>query len=107
MIAAYKPTTAFETRFSLQAGTDEGIWSFVEEHLRQLPVFVSKASGAEAIAEREKHLLFDRMIAFHIQRGISVPISASAFYAGLPHAIPSGMACTSCPNRLPNTTAVA
>ena len=88
VISAYKPTTAFETRFSLQAGTDEGIWSFVEEHLRQLPVFVSKASGAEAIAEREKHLLFDRMIAFHIQRGISVPISASAFYAGLPRRYP-------------------
>ena len=88
VISAYKPTTAFETRFSLQAGTDEGIWSFVEEHLRQLPVFVSKASRAEAIAEREKHLLFDRMIAFHIQRGISVPISASAFYAGLPQRYP-------------------
>ena len=88
VISAYKPTTAFETQFSVQAGTQDGIWSFVEEHLRQLPVFVSKASRAEAIAEREKHLLFDRMIAFHIQRGISVPISASAFYAGLPQRYP-------------------
>ena len=88
VISAYKPTTAFETQFSLQAGTQDGIWSFVEEHLRQLPVFVSKASRAEAIAEREKHLLFDRMIAFHIQRGISVPISASAFYAGSAPALP-------------------
>jgi DNA modification methylase len=83
VISAYKPTTAFEAQFSLQAGTEEGIWSFVDEHLRQLPVFVSKANRAEAIAERQKHLLFDRMIAFHIQRGISVPISASAFYTGL------------------------
>jgi hypothetical protein len=88
VISAYKPTTAFEAQFSLRAGTEEGIWSFVEEHLRQLPVFVSKAGRAEAIAEREKHLLFDRMIAFHIQRGISVPISASAFYAGLPQRYP-------------------
>ena len=88
VISAYKPTTAFETQFSLQAGTQDGIWSFVKEHLRQLPVFVSKASRAEAIAEREKHLLFDRMIAFHIQRGISMPISASSFYAGLPQRYP-------------------
>src|SRR5262249_47302310 len=82
-ISAHRPTTAVEAQVSLRAGTDAGIWSFIEEHLRQLPVFVSKAGRAEAIAEREKHLLFDRMIAFHIQRSISVPISASAFYAGL------------------------
>ena len=88
VISAYRPTTAFEAQFSLRAGTEEGIWSFVEEHLRQLPIFVSKAGRAEAIAEREKHLLFDRMIAFHIQRGISVPISASAFYTGLPGHFP-------------------
>jgi len=83
VISANKPTTAFEAQFSLRAGTEDGIWSFVEENLKQLPVFVSKAGRAEAIAEREKHLLFDRMIAFHIQRGISIPISASAFYTGL------------------------
>ncbi len=88
VISAYKPTTAFESQFSIQGGTQDGIWRFVEEHLRQLPIFVSKASRAEAIAEREKHLLFDRMIAFHIQRGISVPISASAFYSGLPQRYP-------------------
>jgi 16S rRNA G966 N2-methylase RsmD len=88
VISAYKPTTAFETQFSLRAGTEEGIWSFVEEHLRQLPVFVSKAGRAEAVAEREKHLLFDRMIAFHIQCGISIPISAPAFYGSLPSRYP-------------------
>jgi hypothetical protein len=83
VISAYKPTDAFEQQFTLQAGTAAGVWSFVEGHLRHLPVFVAKASRAEAVAERQKHLLFDRMIAFHVQRGITVPISASAFYAGL------------------------
>ena len=83
VISAYRPAEAFEKRFSLQAGSVDGIWSFVEEHLRQLPVFVAKAGRAEAIAERQKHLLFDRMIAFHVRRGISVPMAASTFYAGL------------------------
>jgi hypothetical protein len=83
VISAYKPSEAFEKQFSLQAGTEDGIWRFVEDHLRQVPVFVSKAGRAEVVAERQKHLLFDRMIAFHVQRGISVPLSASAFYAGL------------------------
>jgi len=88
VISAYKPTEAFEKQFALQAGTLEGIWQFVDEHLRQLPVFVAKADRAEAVAERQKHLLFDRMIAFHVQRGIAVPISASAFYAGLQQRYP-------------------
>ncbi len=83
VISAYKPTEAFEKQFSLQAGTEAGIWRFVEDHLGQVPVFVSKAGRVEVIAERQKYLLFDRMIAFHVQRGISVPLSASAFYAGL------------------------
>ncbi len=29
------------------------------------------------------YLLFDRMVAFHIQRGLTVPLSAAEFYAGL------------------------
>ena len=88
VISAYRPTADFERRFSLRAGTEEGVWGFVEEHLRQLPVFLAKAGKVEVIAEREKHLLFDRMIAFHVQRGISVPISASVFYAGLARRYP-------------------
>jgi hypothetical protein len=83
VISVYKPTQQFEERFTLKGGTTEGIWDFVTQHLGQLPVFVERKDRAEAIAEREKHLLFDRMIAFHVQRGISVPMSASEFYTGL------------------------
>src|SRR5262249_58157267 len=88
VISAYKPTEALEKKVSLQAGSDDGIWGFVEDHLAQVPVFVSKGGRAEAVAERQKHLLFDRMIAFHVQRGITVPISASAFYSGLQERYP-------------------
>jgi hypothetical protein len=35
------------------------------------------------IAERLNYLLFDRMVAYHIQHGLTVPLSASQFYAGL------------------------
>jgi len=37
----------------------------------------------ETIAERQNYLLFDRMVAFHIQRGLPVPLSSSDFYLGL------------------------
>jgi len=36
-----------------------------------------------AVAERQNYLLFDRMVAFHVQRGVPVPLDAAEFYAGL------------------------
>jgi hypothetical protein len=83
VISAYKPNHGLEERFKLEAGTEEGVWDFVRTHLRQLPVFVSKEGQAEAIAERQSFLLFDRMVAFHVQRGVTIPLSAAEFYEGL------------------------
>jgi hypothetical protein len=83
IISAYKPRSGFERRFLEQAGTAEGVWNFVRQHLAQLPVVVRQDGTLEVIAERQAYLLFDRMVAFHIQRGATVPLSAAAFYAGL------------------------
>lgn len=83
IISAYKPTTKLEESFQLEAGTEEACWEFVRTHLQQASRFVSKNGQAEIIAERQNYLLFDRMVAFHIQRGITVPLSAAEFYAGL------------------------
>ena len=88
VISAYKPNHGLEARFELEAGTEEGVWDFTRIHLRQLPVFVSKDDQAEVIVERQDFLLFDRMVAFHVQRGIVVPLSAAEFYAGLPARFP-------------------
>lgn len=83
VITAYKPNNGLEGRFKLTAGTEDGVWDFVRTHLKQLPIFVSKDGQAEIIAERLNYLLFDRMVAFHVQRGVAVPLSAAEFYAGL------------------------
>ena len=83
VISAYKPNGGLEERFKLEAGTEEGVWDFVRTHLKQLPVFVAKDGQAEIIAERQNYLLFDRMVAFHVQRGVTVPLSAAEFYQGL------------------------
>jgi DNA modification methylase len=88
IISCYKPNGGLEERFKLEAGTEEGVWDFVRTHLRQLPVFVSKDGKAEVIAERQNYLLFDRMVAFHVQRGVTVPLSAAEFYAGLAQRFP-------------------
>lgn len=88
VISAYKPNGGLERTFKLSAGTREGAWEFIRQHLKHLPVFVEAEGRAETIAERQPFLLFDRMVAFHIQRGATVPLSAAEFYAGLKQKFP-------------------
>ena len=88
VISAYKPRTGFERRFLEQAGTEEGAWAFVRQHLEKLPIVVEQDGTLEVVAERQAYLLYDRMVAFHIQRGFSVPMGAAEFYAGLKQRFP-------------------
>ncbi|HEC35101.1 MAG TPA: DNA methylase [Anaerolineae bacterium] len=88
IISAYKPRTGFERRFLEQAGSEEGAWAFVRQHLEQLPIVVEQDGALEVVAERQAYLLYDRMVAFHIQRGFSVPLGAAEFYAGLKQRFP-------------------
>ena len=83
VISCYKPSRDLEARFKLTAGSEDGVWEFVQNHLRNLPVFVAKGDVAEIVAERLDYLLFDRMVAFHVQRGVIIPLSAAEFYEGL------------------------
>ncbi|MEW6574014.1 MAG: DNA methyltransferase [Bacillota bacterium] len=88
VISAYKPNGGLEERFKLEAGTAEGVWDFVRTHLRQLPVPACKGGRLEVLQERMGHMLYDRMVAFHVQRGVLVPLSAAEFYAGLAQRFP-------------------
>ncbi|MBU7019307.1 MAG: DNA methylase [Theionarchaea archaeon] len=88
IITAYKPNGGLEKRFKLASGTEEGVWEFVKEHLERLPKPIEKDGSLEVIAERQNFLLFDRMVAFHVQRGVIVPISAGDFYLGLRQRFP-------------------
>ena len=88
VISAYKPNGGLEQQFRLSAGTAEGAWDFVRQHLKHVPVFVEAGGKAESIAERQPFLLFDRMIAFHVQRGATVPMGAAEFYRGLAQRFP-------------------
>ena len=85
VISAYRPHASFEEAFGLEAGSPVGVWSFVRQHLAKLPVVVLEEGVIETLSERQDYLLFDRMVAFHIQSGTDVPLTASEFYAGLRH----------------------
>jgi hypothetical protein len=67
----------------ISSGSEQGAWDFVQEHLRQLPVIDVQDGKLSVISERQFYLLFDRMVAFHVQRGLSVPLASSEFRAGL------------------------
>ena len=88
IISSYKPNGGLDRKFSITAGTEEGAWEFIRQHLKHLPIFVETRKRAEVIAERQGYLLYDRMVAFHVQRGVSIPISAADFYAGLKKRFP-------------------
>ena len=83
VISAYKPKESFKREFISQAGSEETAWSFVRQHLENLPVVVVKNGKIELIAERQAFLLYDRMVAYHIMNGIAVPLDAIDFYKGL------------------------
>ena len=88
IISAYKPTAALSQQFEIGTANIESAWSFITEHLGNLPVFVGKSDTADVIAERTPQVLHDRMIAFFVQRGVAVPISGPEFLAGLHERFP-------------------
>ena len=83
VITAYKPLDSFTKDFKLKSGTEKTAWSFVRQHLSNLPITVKKGGQLEVLAERQAFLLWDRMVAYHIMHGIAVPMDAIDFYQGL------------------------
>lgn len=83
VISAYKPQNSLNDFLTLNAGTTDTVWAFVQQHLEKLPVVVKKNDRIEVLSERQAFLLFDRMVAYHIIHGISVPLDAADFYKGL------------------------
>jgi hypothetical protein len=84
VISAYKPQAEFEQRFVAENGSVRGAWEFIGQHLEHVaPPTLTEENLIEFIEERAPYLLYDRMVAYHIQRGLSVPLSAPEFYRGL------------------------
>jgi len=83
VISCYKPSSHFDSKFSKNQFSDLGAWTFVEDHLLRLPVHIIKDNSTTAIIERSPKILFDRLIAFYVQRGLPVPIDGGKFQQGL------------------------
>lgn len=94
VISAYKPTKENILKMKNEINTVDSAWTFVNQHLEKLPVFSGTKGEASIIAERTPRILFDRMIAYHVQNGLPVPISSAEFQSGVAHRFPmrDGMA---------------
>lgn len=83
VITCYKPSSSLFQAFTNQSDCREGVWTFTEEHLRHLPIHLTSGNSTTAIIERSPKILFDRLIAFYVQKGLPVPIDAIKFQKGL------------------------
>lgn len=94
VISAYKPSKENIIKMREQTNTPESAWVFVKQHLEQLPKFQGSKGEASVIIERTPRILFDRMVAYHVQNGLPVPISSAEFQAGVAQRFPmrDGMA---------------
>jgi DNA modification methylase len=83
IITCYKPSDEFVKNFKMNENSNFAIWDFMTEHLNHLPVHLNISSSTTAIIERNPKILYDRLIAFYIQKGLPVPIDALKFQQGL------------------------
>lgn len=83
IITCYKSSKDFDEKFEKHEMKALGVWEFIEEHFHHLPIHLVKENSTTSIAERTPKILFDRLIAFYIQKGLPVPIDAGKFQQGL------------------------
>jgi len=94
VISAYKPSQENIDKMLSEKNTPDSAWTFVSQHLEKLPIFLGSKGEASVIAERTTRILFDRMVAYHVQNGLPVPISSAEFQEGVAQRFPmrDGMA---------------
>jgi hypothetical protein len=101
IVSAYKPKTSFIVKFTAKAGTEEGVWEFIKQHLEQLPVVVAREDIIEVLAERQNYMLYDRMVAYHLENGYTIPMGAAEFYQGLHQRFPERDGMYFLPHQIP------
>lgn len=83
VVSCYKPSERLLQKLDQQDSSPDLAWLFVREHLGKTVVVVEDNDGLEVVAERTEDALFDRFVAFCVQRHIPVPVSKSEFIGGL------------------------
>ena len=83
IISCFKPTSELSDLFKKSSDKADNVWDFVEELLEHLPVHIKKDNSTTAVVERSPKILFDRLIAYYVQKGYPVPLDATTFQKGV------------------------
>ncbi|QTA79279.1 SAM-dependent methyltransferase [Desulfonema limicola] len=83
VISAYKPNGGFEERFKPKAQTEEGVWEFVQTHMKYLPISRKQGLDIVPIPERDPRILYDQVISYYVRKGYNIPIDSKEFQLGL------------------------
>ena len=104
IISAYKPSDEIERLFKASHGTQPLVWGFVREHLSQVAMPIVQSEAMELVAERQAHLLYDRMLAFCVMRGCArLPCRPQTSMPGSTSHCRNVMECISCLTRYRHT----
>lgn len=79
IISAYKPNVNIKNSIVNKNGQFNNLWEFVKNHLKFLPVFKGGKEGVTFITERDPRIIYDRVIAYFVRNGLSIPISSAEF----------------------------
>ncbi|WP_034538269.1 DNA methyltransferase [Carnobacterium inhibens] len=80
VISAYKPQKKLRENFVNNRNNNSILmWDFIDQHLANLAL--PKVNGGEIhfSTERTPRILFDRLIAYFVQNGLSIPLSSAEF----------------------------
>ncbi len=80
-ISCYKPTDDLIKKIS--DSNPNSVWDFVDEHLRHVAKFISKNGRAVTVLERDPRIIYDRIISYYVQQGLTIPIDSQEFQEGL------------------------
>lgn len=83
IITCYKPADELIAKLETSQDPAENVWDFVEDLLLHLPVHMQRDASTTAVIERSPKILYDRLVAYYVQRNYPVPMNASEFQAGL------------------------
>lgn len=76
VISAYKPA---EELVNPSGADDVLVWDFITSHLQYLPTFIGRLGEGQYISERDPRILYDRMLAYFLKFGKSIPYSSGEF----------------------------
>jgi hypothetical protein len=75
--------TCYKPNFSPQCGktlnTDFSVWTFLDEHLKHLPIHLTDGLKSTAVIERSAKILYDRMLSYFIVNALEIPYGMGEF----------------------------